>query len=53
VFYLDVRPAVDTPGAALARMMRWGGDVWWRGTGGIVREANAASAAAAAANSSK
>jgi cytochrome c heme-lyase len=45
VFYLDVRPAVDTPTAAVARMMRWGGDVWWRGTGGIVREANAAAAA--------
>jgi cytochrome c heme-lyase len=53
VFYLDVRPAVDTPSAAVARMMRWGGDVWWRGTGGIVREANAAAAAAAAAKSSK
>lgn len=46
VFYLDVRPAVDTPSAAVARMMRWGGDVWWRGTGGIAREAAAAAKAA-------
>jgi cytochrome c heme-lyase len=46
VFFLDVRPAVDTPTAAVARMMRWGGDVWWRGTGGVAREAAAAAAAA-------
>ncbi|KIV99785.1 uncharacterized protein PV09_08591 [Verruconis gallopava] len=40
VFYLDVRPAVDTPSAAIARVMRWGGDMWWRGTGGAsVRDA--------------
>jgi len=43
VFYLDVRPAVDTPTAAVARMLRWGGDVWWRGTGGVAREAGASS----------
>ncbi|KAF2396242.1 cytochrome c and c1 heme-lyase [Trichodelitschia bisporula] len=36
VFFLDVRPAVDTPSAALARVARWGGDVWWRGTGGAL-----------------
>jgi cytochrome c heme-lyase len=39
VFYLDVRPAVDTPSAAIARAMRWGGDIWWRGSGGSVRDA--------------
>ena len=38
VFYLDVRPAVDGPTAAVERMMRWGGDVWWRASGGSVRE---------------
>jgi len=38
VFYLDVRPAVDGPTAACERMMRWGGDVWWRASGGSVRE---------------
>ena len=38
VFYLDVRPAVDGPTAAAERLMRWGGDVWWRATGGSVRE---------------
>ncbi|PGH28344.1 cytochrome c heme-lyase [[Emmonsia] crescens] len=38
VFYLDIRPAVDTPTAAIERMMRWGGDVWWRASGGVARE---------------
>lgn len=38
VFYLDVRPAVDGPTAACERLMRWGGDVWWRASGGSVRE---------------
>lgn len=38
VFYLDVRPAVDTPSAACERLLRWGGDVWWRASGGSVRE---------------
>ncbi|KAI9833187.1 MAG: hypothetical protein M1819_003810 [Sarea resinae] len=38
VFYLDVRPAVDRPSAAIERMMRWGGDVWWRASGGVARE---------------
>jgi cytochrome c heme-lyase len=38
VFYLDVRPAI-TPTAALERMMRWGGDVWYRASGASVREA--------------
>ncbi|KAK1823772.1 holocytochrome c synthase [Friedmanniomyces endolithicus] len=38
VFYLDVRPAIDGPTAAVERAMRWGGDVWWRASGGSVRE---------------
>lgn len=38
VFYLDVRPAIDGPTAAAERLMRWGGDVWWRASGGSVRE---------------
>ncbi|KAF3761269.1 hypothetical protein M406DRAFT_281190 [Cryphonectria parasitica EP155] len=41
VFYLDVRPAM-TPTGAVERLMRWGGDVWWRASGGAVREANQA-----------
>ncbi|KAL3468762.1 cytochrome c/c1 heme lyase-domain-containing protein [Aspergillus californicus] len=36
VFYLDIRPALDSPTAAVERMMRWGGDVWWRASGGAV-----------------
>lgn len=38
VFYLDIRPAVDSPTAAAERLIRWGGDVWWRASGGTVRE---------------
>ncbi|KAI9373977.1 cytochrome C1 heme lyase [Aspergillus egyptiacus] len=38
VFYLDIRPALDSPTAAVERLMRWGGDVWWRASGGAVRE---------------
>jgi len=37
VFYLDVRPAL-TPTAAVERMMRWSGDVWYRASGAKVRE---------------
>ncbi|KAH9207887.1 cytochrome c heme lyase [Leptodontidium sp. 2 PMI_412] len=37
VFYLDVRPAI-TPTAAVERMMRWGGDVWYRASGAQLRE---------------
>ena len=33
VFYLDIRPAIDSPSAAVERMMRWGGDVWLRASG--------------------
>jgi len=39
VFYLDVRPAM-TPTGAVERLMRWGGDVWWKASGGEVRESN-------------
>ena len=38
VFYLDVRPAVDGPTAACERAMRWGGDLWYRASGGSVRD---------------
>ncbi|KAK2734877.1 holocytochrome c synthase [Myotisia sp. PD_48] len=37
VFYLDIRPAVDTPTAAIERLMKWGGDVWWRASGAATR----------------
>jgi len=40
VFYLDVRPAVDGPRSAAERLMRWGGDVWWRASGGSARANN-------------
>jgi cytochrome c heme-lyase len=46
VFYLDVRPAVDTPSQACERLIRYGGDVWWRGTGGAIREEERARAMA-------
>jgi cytochrome c heme-lyase len=39
VFYLDVRPAF-TPIGAAERATRWGRDVWWRASGGDVREAD-------------
>ena len=39
VFYLDVRPAM-TPTGAVERLMRWGGDVWCKASGGEVREAD-------------
>ncbi|KAL9109943.1 MAG: hypothetical protein Q9227_005466 [Pyrenula ochraceoflavens] len=38
VFYLDIRPAIDTPTAAVERMMRWGGDVWHKASGQVERE---------------
>ncbi|CAI6340387.1 unnamed protein product [Periconia digitata] len=38
VFYLDVRPAIDGPKGAAERAVRWGTDVWWRASGGVVRE---------------
>ncbi|KAF2761197.1 hypothetical protein EJ05DRAFT_473739 [Pseudovirgaria hyperparasitica] len=38
VFHLDVRPAVDGPTQACERLMRWGGDIWWRASGGVTRE---------------
>ncbi|EER28323.1 cytochrome c heme lyase, putative [Coccidioides posadasii C735 delta SOWgp] len=40
VFYLDIRPALDSPTAAVERLMKWGGDVWWRASGGSVRESH-------------
>jgi cytochrome c heme-lyase len=41
VFYLDVRPAVDSPAMVAARLLRWGGDILYRGTGGPAREQQA------------
>jgi cytochrome c heme-lyase len=41
VFYLDIRPALDTPTAAVERAMRWGGDLWHRASGGSARDAAA------------
>ncbi|KAL2417565.1 Holocytochrome-c synthase [Exophiala dermatitidis] len=38
VFYLDIRPALDTPTAAIERAMRWGGDIWHRASGAAARE---------------
>ncbi|KAI0197804.1 cytochrome c heme lyase [Astrocystis sublimbata] len=37
VFYLDVRPAL-TPTTAAERSIRWASDIWWRASGGEVRE---------------
>lgn len=42
VFFLDVRPAI-TPSGAAERLVRWGGDVWWRASGGVAREASRSS----------
>lgn len=39
VFYLDIRPAIDRPSAAIERLMRWSGNVWYRASGGVAREA--------------
>lgn len=44
VFYLDVRPAIDGPRGAAERAVRWGTDVWWRATGGVIREVRKAEA---------
>lgn len=38
VFYLDIRPAIDRPSAAVERLMRWGGDVWYRMSGAASRD---------------
>ncbi|KAL1953594.1 hypothetical protein VTO42DRAFT_2575 [Malbranchea cinnamomea] len=40
VFYLDIRPALDSPTAALERLMMWGSDIWWKASGGAVRNQN-------------
>ena len=37
VFYLDIRPALDRPGAFAERAIRWGRDVWWTASGGAAR----------------
>lgn len=33
VFYLDIRPALDTPGAAFERIRRWSGETWSKAAG--------------------
>jgi len=38
VFYLDVRPAIDSPGALIERTLKWGGDTWFKATGSGIRE---------------
>lgn len=38
IFFLDIRPALDGPTAAAERLIRWGRDVWWRASGGQVRQ---------------
>ena len=45
VFFLDVRPAIDGPRSAAERAVRWGTDVWWKASGGVVREVRKAEAA--------
>lgn len=53
VFYLDIRPALDRPTDAAERFIRWGGDVWYRASGGSVREAEERERALAAASKGK
>jgi cytochrome c heme-lyase len=38
LFYLDIRPAIDMPTAAVERMIRGGGDVWCKAGGAAIRE---------------
>lgn len=38
-FYLDVRPALDKPSAALERLGMWGGDIWRKASGAEARRA--------------
>jgi len=38
VFFLDIRPALDRPGAAAERAIRWSRDIWWRASGAAARE---------------
>ncbi|EGX46641.1 hypothetical protein AOL_s00097g545 [Orbilia oligospora ATCC 24927] len=38
IFYLDVRPAIDRPRALFELGIRYGGDIWWKASGGAVRE---------------
>jgi len=38
VFFLDIRPALDSPAQAAERLIRASGDLWWRASGGSVRE---------------
>lgn len=38
VFYLDIRPALDTPTAAAERAIRWSRDIWFTAMGSGIRE---------------
>ncbi|KAK6346348.1 holocytochrome c synthase [Orbilia blumenaviensis] len=38
IFYLDVRPAIDRPRALFELGIRYGGEIWWKASGGAVRE---------------
>jgi cytochrome c heme-lyase len=49
VFYLDVRPAIDGPRGVAERVVRWGTEVWWQASGGVVREVKKAEEARKAA----
>lgn len=42
VFYLDIRPALDSPTAAAERAIRWSRDLWYTAVGSGVREQLAA-----------
>jgi cytochrome c heme-lyase len=47
VFYLDVRPAIDSVGQGVERLGMWGGGVWRKASGASVRAAEAKAAAEA------
>lgn len=52
VFFLDVRPAIDSPGQLLERVGMWGGGVWRKASGADARIAEARRAAEEAKGSS-
>lgn len=38
VFYLDVRPAIDSPILAMERIVRAGGEIWYKASGAAIRQ---------------
>ncbi|TGZ84735.1 hypothetical protein EX30DRAFT_299863, partial [Ascodesmis nigricans] len=38
IFFLDVRPALDRPGLAAERLVKWGEELWQRASGSDVRQ---------------